>query len=792
MKIKQIACTLFLCSISLLLHAQYTLNENRIWAFGAYAGLDFSSGQPVPVKTTLWALEGCASVCDAGGQLLFYTNGRQVWDRQGVLMPNGEGGFPVTNSTTQAAVIVPMPDSGNKYYLFSLGQQPDDGRLCYSVVNMELNGGLGDVEPGRKGIVIGMGFAEKMIAIPGDDCNIWLLLRDNDAHFSKAYEITGAGINTTPVISVAGLLSPAQAYERGVMKVSHDRRKIAAACGTSGAPGAERGVELYDFDPATGMLSNEWVLDRNSPGHYYGVCFSPDDSRLYAYASSNNYSRARLFQFDLTQPTAAAITASKTELFTFESDNGAESTDMRIGPDGRIYFGVHFGDHLHRINQPDQPGMACQPVANAVSLLPGTFMQFGFPNEVVLPLIRDTAYARKDTVVCFSDSVVLQANAAGWSHTWGGDRYGTSLTVHEPGIYIVRYRTNCLYHIDSTVVIFSGRVPDAGFTRGCHTGDGDYAWVTPAAADTAAYTYRWTDSAGTLLQTRHHSYTGDTLRQLAPGLYQVQVEGSYGCDTLLTVRIPVLYEAGFAADTNICVGVPARFQDQSSGNPATLYWDMGDGAAAAGTAPVHTYRSPGHYRVTLTAGDAGGQCSDTFSRMVHVRDFSIGLTAMPVTADWGDPLTLQSYAAEPYRVLAWYPETQFPDQTAYQQTFRADTVRDYLVAAESLYGCRDSATVTPGVNPLIFVPSAFTPGHNGLNDYFRPLFAGEIIRVTAFSVYDRWGKVIWSASGNDARTGWDGTYNGVPAQTGTYFYMLEVETAANRKVFKKGDITLIR
>ncbi len=792
MSIKQIVLALVLHSIPLLLQAQYTLNENRIWAFGAYAGLDFSNGQPLPVKTNLWALEGCASVCDAAGQLLFYTNGRQVWDRQGALMPNGEGGFPATNSTTQAAVIVPMPDSGNKYYVFSLGQQPDDGKLCYSVVNMELNGGLGDVEPGRKGIMISMGFTEKMIAIPGDDCNIWLLLRDHSSHFYKAYEITGAGINTTPVISVTGLLSPAQAYERGVMKVSHDRRKIAAACGASAAPGAERGIELYDFDPATGVISNELVLDRNSPDHHYGVCFSPDNTRLYAYATTNNYSRVRLFQFDLTLPTAVTITASKTELFTFESDNGAESTDLKLGPDNRIYFGLHFGDHLHRINFPDLPGMASQPVVNAVSLLSGTFMQFGFPNEVVLPLISDTVYARKDTVVCFSDSVVLQANAAGWSHVWDGGRYGVSLVARGSGTYIVGYRTNCLYHIDTTVVAFSGRVPAAGFTRGCHTEDGDYAWVTPATSDTAAYTYQWIDSAGTVLQTRHHSYTGDTLRQLSPGLYQVRVEGSYGCDTLLTVRIPVLYDARFAADTNICVGVPARFEDQSAGDPATLYWDMGDGATATGTVPIHTYRSPGHYRVTLTAGDAGGKCSDTFSRMVHVRDFSIGLTASPATADWGSPQTLQSHAAEPYRVLVWHPQTQFPDQAAYEQTLRADTVRPYLVVGESLYGCRDSAVLTPGVNPLIFIPSAFTPDHNGRNDHLRPLFAGEIVRVVSFRIYDRWGKMVWATSGSDAHTGWDGTYNGVPAQAGTYFYMLEVETTANRKVSEKGDITLIR
>src|SRR5690606_32532111 len=174
--------------------AQY---EN-VWAFGQKGGgLDFNGGAPVPVSTNLGVYPGTAfeafgessaSVCDAPGQLLFYTEGVYVWDRNGNVMPNGQNLVPVfqpnltytpTSSTSQGAVIVPMPEDSDKYYIFSLTAkeqwQQSAGQLYYSVVDMSLNGGLGDVISNRKGIFVDSFLTEKMTATLGDRCNIWLL-----------------------------------------------------------------------------------------------------------------------------------------------------------------------------------------------------------------------------------------------------------------------------------------------------------------------------------------------------------------------------------------------------------------------------------------------------------------------------------------------------------------------------------------------------------------------------------------------------------------------------------------
>src|ERR1051326_8915476 len=81
------------------------------WYFGQKAGLDFNSGTPVPVLgSSMWATEGCTSISDSNGNLLFYTYGDTVWNKNHQPMPNGFGLFGHQNST-QSALIVPLPGS---------------------------------------------------------------------------------------------------------------------------------------------------------------------------------------------------------------------------------------------------------------------------------------------------------------------------------------------------------------------------------------------------------------------------------------------------------------------------------------------------------------------------------------------------------------------------------------------------------------------------------------------------------------------------------------------------------
>ena len=90
--------------------AQYYHPENAVWAMGKHAGLDFMQGpDPVAITSAIDELnnEGCASVCDKSGHLLFYTNGKKIWNRNNAVMSNG-GSLPGIATATQSSLIVPV------------------------------------------------------------------------------------------------------------------------------------------------------------------------------------------------------------------------------------------------------------------------------------------------------------------------------------------------------------------------------------------------------------------------------------------------------------------------------------------------------------------------------------------------------------------------------------------------------------------------------------------------------------------------------------------------------------
>jgi hypothetical protein len=397
---KFIIFILFLVSTISNCHGQYYSNYNKVWAFGYKAGLDFTSGSPVPIATGIappMLAEGCASVCDSFGHLLFYTNGSEVYNRNHVVMPGATAVPPfATYSTTQGALILPMIVNPRKYYVFSLqqGTLADTAtcRLVYSVVDMSLDGGLGDVVSATKATPLADSLCEKMMAVTGNDHNIWLMVHKNDTALFLAYEITAAGIAATPVVSATGSLTGKWGYLVGTIKASPNRRKIVSQSvdQTISLP-LKTGTELYDFNPATGIVSNCVVLD--SVYSHYGAEFSPDNTKLYSTQKVAS-DTMQVFQYNIALATPNAIRSSKTSIAVIPRIN---ASDIKLGPDGKMYFSAMdtfvtppgYSRYLDRINSPNLAGAACGYIYRAVSLAPGTGMQLGLPN---LYVTEDTNY----------------------------------------------------------------------------------------------------------------------------------------------------------------------------------------------------------------------------------------------------------------------------------------------------------------------------------------------------------------------------------------------------------------
>ncbi len=120
-----------------------------------------------------------------------------------------------------------------------------------------------------------------------------------------------------------------------------------------------------------------------------------------------------------------------------------------------------------------------------------------------------------------------------------------------------------------------------------------------------------------------------------------------------------------------------------------------------------------------------------------------------------------------------------------------DTIT-YTVHAVTEQGCAGSDDIKIYLfetRPSIFIPSAFTPNSDGLNDVLRPTIAG-MQKFTFFNVYNRWGQLLYTTS--QQGQGWDGNFNGKKQPSGTYVYTAGAVDYTNKNYFIKGTFVLIR
>ena len=618
-KIYSLLMLLVCCCLAGTTHGQY---EN-VWVFGNRAGMDFNGGGPHAFLGVRNFPEACASVCDDSGRLLFSTNGNTVWDSNHVAMPNGgalisDFSYPVfgpTSSTSQGALIVPMPDSADKFYIFSLTSIEmggNYGRLYYSVVNRNLNGGLGDVEPGRKGILLDSMCTELMTATLGDRCNVWVV---TTAHLAttwqfRSFEVSGSGVTAVPVLSDFAIpVSPSGNY--GTMDISPNGKKLGLVWGV---PFSFIGrQELYDFSAATGQVSNRIVLD-SFMASGYGTCFSPDNSKLYIVDTG-------LAQYDLNPGGAIPIINSKT--YVGHTAGGI----IKRGPYGKLY--LPGNQALSTVNAPNLPGPACLYIRNSLPLAAGADNISSLP--AVVPVIkRDTINSTQfQKAICFADSHILHASndTSGWGYQWNNGTPGPVITVNGPGTYWLSYHEPpCTYHTDTFHVNFESFLPAVYAAAGCKNDTNAKAWATPAFGDTITYNYTWHHN-GLVLRGPLTSNHGDTLNaMLSAATYSLEIVAPNGCDTTLEITIPLpAYQASFiVSDSIICMGDSVAFQNTGQGGFANFQWDFGEPITSVLENPRHTYTHTGRYRIRQIARTAY-PCYDTAYKNIIVDSLLSGV-----------------------------------------------------------------------------------------------------------------------------------------------------------------------
>ena len=247
--------SIFLLIIFLFTSLAFSQQEASVWYFGSNAGIKFDATGNVTTLTDgqLDSLEGCASISDSNGNLLFYTEGITLWNKNHQVMPNGSG-LMGNWSTSQSATIVPLPGSSTLYYVFTLDAEAHPNGFRYSIVDMSLNGGLGDVTS-SKNVLIYTPSNEKLSVVKhSNDTDYWIVTHGFNNNTFYSYLLTATGLSVAPVTSNVGtIINGSVENTWGCMKISPDGSKLAIANGLLN-------FELMDFNNSTGSVSNAQTL----------------------------------------------------------------------------------------------------------------------------------------------------------------------------------------------------------------------------------------------------------------------------------------------------------------------------------------------------------------------------------------------------------------------------------------------------------------------------------------------------------------------------------------------------
>jgi gliding motility-associated-like protein len=364
----------------------FAQKEGFNWYFANKVGLTFHTTPPSTLPDgKINTVEGCATISTKEGRLLFYTDGISVWDSTHNLMPNGTG-LKGHSSSTQSGIIVPKPNDPNIYYIFTVIDVARTEGLRYSVVDMRLNSGKGDIISSSKNTQLATPVCEKISAANnGNGTGYWVIAHKYDSDTILAYSVTENGVNPTPVRSNTGIpITSLSTSTIGYLKVAPDGKKLAYVNYT--LPTAV----VADFDNITGKVSNVWDFNFTDG---YGLEFSPASKFLYI----ADLRAKKIFQYDLYQTTKPDFLASKYEVVVSQVQAPAS---LQLGPDGKIYCSLAGAAYLAVIHAPDSGKAACRFQTDYVYLSP-KYCSLGLPTFIPSFFINNTLSIKNN---CINDS----------------------------------------------------------------------------------------------------------------------------------------------------------------------------------------------------------------------------------------------------------------------------------------------------------------------------------------------------------------------------------------------------
>lgn len=405
---------------------------------------------------------------------------------------------------------------------------------------------------------------------------------------------------------------------------------------------------------------------------------------------------------------------------------------------------------------------------------------------------------------------LFASSSAGASYSWSGPGGFTStdqnpvispVPLTAAGTYtVIATLLGCISEPSSTIVVIDP-IPHITSITGinpstCQGGDGSIilSGLLPGVSYSISYSINGVPASGT--------FTADSsgnviIADLSAGEYASFVTSSFGC--LSAPAEPVILAdplppppPSVSSNAPICVGLALILSANDNVPGGTYFWQGPNGFTSTQQNPIIPFvpqSAQGTYTVTYTHLNCNstGYGSVSLLSGVALSDISASATVI----QFGDSIQLMVSGATYYE---WVPQNgSLSNDFAPNPTVKPkDSVVEYTVYGSNEYGCKDSAKITLQVkyDEVEYIPNAFTPNNDGLNDVFK-IGKMQFKKLIDFTVYDRWGKEMYH-NAYDPNQGWDGTYKGVKQDMGVYYYSIQVEMANGKTRLIKGDVTLIR
>lgn len=317
----------------------------------------------------------------------------------------------------------------------------------------------------------------------------------------------------------------------------------------------------------------------------------------------------------------------------------------------------------------------------------------------------------------------------------------------------------------------------------------DHSLLPQAAAPDQVNAWNWLIDNSLTFNTRNPSLL------LSAGNHHVKLisETNAGCRSLPLDTTLIVYDKPHIKLTinDSCANHNIRFSaGLINGDPVTnWYWDFGRGYFEGSRDIYKVYDTEG-YNPVLLVGKSNHGCKDTLFRPFTIyQNHSFAGNDTIVAMD--QPVQLDAGGGSTVNIFSWTPPDGLNNPQIRNPVATLNRDQLYQLHTMSVYGCESNSDILIKryKGPSLFIPNAFTPNGDGLNDVLK-VFAVGIKAFYSLEVYDRFGVCLYRSA--DQFKGWDGTYKGAQSPLGNYVVVAKALDYNGKLLMKKENVILLR